>query len=173
MDPLKEYTIVRLDPNTDSWHLFPTFVRRVREMMLEMGEPVEIVDQAILTHRQRWVAAPVFTGYFIVLNEERQPFSHLLAEISQHNNKPFMEVIQWKVDKGHNALAAGLTRDLLQELDCWAAGLNNGLPPERHFKSFTMTTERSAKAWLRYLTKAGRVAKHPKSMVECLLGEPL
>lgn len=162
----KEFAIVRLNPNDRlSWHLWPVLEERVVRFGQEIAhETPEIMQNIVLQARQRWTAAPALTGYWLVLDEDRRAFSHLIAEVNQRHNVPFVEVIQWEVDKDHNALFGGVTDALLKELDRWNGG---------KFKGFEFTTERHAKAWIEYLRQAGRVASPIRTVIYCELERPV
>ena len=160
------FEIIRLNPNDRmSWHLWPVLEERVMRFGVEIAHDTpERMQNIVLNARQRWVVAPALVAYFIVLDEERRAFSHLIAEVNRRNDIPFIEVIQWEVDKDHNALFGGVTGALLIELDKWNQG---------KFDSFEFTTERHADAWIAYLRKAGRVAQPIRTVLQCQLEKPI
>jgi hypothetical protein len=164
--------VVRLHPDESSgWAMWPTFEARVVSFM-ERNFPELNQKATVYEMRNRWTSAPGLTGFWLVWYGHT-PISHLAATAESRYGQNYIEVAQWEVDEGHNAMFSGVTQALLKELDSWAKRLNEALPGNHSkFTNVEFTTERHYKAWLEYLKHEGRVASKLRSVIQFGLRNP-
>lgn len=172
MPQAKDFYITRLDPNNAStWCLWPVFEERVKNFMRNIShESEEAIISHIVKARNRWTAAPLLTLYMLIFDNDHRSFSHVVGEVSKHDDNSYLEILQYEVDKGHNALFENVTAAVIAEIESWAKALNLAFPKNnKKFTSFELTTERNPDAYVEYFKRLNRLAKKVKTVIECQL----
>jgi hypothetical protein len=128
-------TIIQLHPDREGhWALFEKFERRCTDFGKRSGWPIN--SELRKEIRQRFVATPLFAGYFMTSDLS----AHLLSWVVMVYGQPGITIYQCEVEAGHLAF-------LFQEffegvLPAWIQEIENAIKRPVEFIEVNMDTER-------------------------------